>query len=212
MLFKKKMSPDTLATMLMIYTLQGDLDNHDGGSAFAFGPRRWPTTDGQNFRPEAQKRNSWNELSGHELFKKEMEVCFLRGWAISFMAGHLMPEKFRRAAFEHYASMWEKKWPEKFAFLRRQWEGAHQIYGAVALIQHVEQGRNIVQPTSWRRRVKALIDTTSNAFVELCDYNKNYSDELRAQTKEEGSEVFTQALAFAGEFLSNIQKSHKLTT
>ena len=92
-LFKEKMRAEKLAFMLLLYSVQGHLETNDGHS-FAMGPQLWP-------RPSDVQ----------DPFKKQMEICFLRGWAMFFVLQHIVPEKSREAVMvERYASLWETSW------------------------------------------------------------------------------------------------------
>jgi hypothetical protein len=87
--FKEKMPAEKLALMLLIYSIQGNLDTDDDHS-FAMGPELWP-------RPTDKE----------DPFKRQMEICFLRGWATFFVLGHLFPDKLKEPVMERYASLWE---------------------------------------------------------------------------------------------------------
>ena len=77
--FKETMPAEKLAFMLLIYSVQGNLDTDDG-HCFAMRPELWP-------RPAD---------SMEDPFKRQMEICFLRGWAMFFVLGQLFPEKFEK--------------------------------------------------------------------------------------------------------------------
>ncbi len=159
--FKETMPAEKLAFMLLIYSVQGNLDTDDG-HCFAMRPELWP-------RPA----NSMEDP-----FKRQMEICFLRGWAMFFVLGQLFPEKIREAVMERYASLWGRSWGDKYAFFRGQWESAQKIYDGTWIIEDVKARRNIFGPTDLSDQgVKRLIDGVSSAFVENCDYEAHCSDQ-----------------------------------
>jgi hypothetical protein len=192
--FKEKMPAEKLAFMLLMYSVHGNLDADDGHS-FAMGPELWPRPDD----------------SAEDPFKRQMEICFLRGWAMFFVLRHLFPEKIPEALMERYASLWERSWGDKYAFLRGQWESAQKIYDYMWMIEDVKAGRNVFGPTDLSDQgVERLIDGVNSAFVKNCDYEERYSEPMRAGLKREGRQVLESSLAMAKKFLSHIANQYKL--
>jgi hypothetical protein len=211
-LFKQKMPAKQLATMLMVYTITGSLEQKDDGHTFAMGPELWPRNDAPNVLPETEKRTSWDQLSYAERFRRPMEVCFLRGWAISFIAERLLaPDKIRDAVFEHYAHYWEL-WSSSIKLdFRKQWESALKLYGLSWITAELKGGRNPLLSNPWNEdTMMQFIDVCSGIFVDEVDYNRNYSDAMRAELKREGLDILTNALNFSIEYFRHTQQSYKV--
>jgi hypothetical protein len=112
-----------------------------------------------------------------------------------FFLVHLFPEKIGKAVMEHYASLWEKSWGNKYAFLRGQWEVAQKVYDTMWLIADVKAGHNVFGPTDLSEQgVARLIDEVSSEYVDMCDCEKRYSEPMRAGLKREGREILESSL------------------
>jgi hypothetical protein len=193
--FKEKMPAEKLAFMLLIYSVQGNWDTDDGHS-FAMGPELWPRS----------------EDSKEDPFLRQMEICFLRGWAMFFVLGHLVPEKILEAVMERYASLWGSTWGDKYGrLLRGQWETAQKLYGFQWIIEDLKAGRNVFGPTDLSDQgVQRLIDAVSSEFADYCDLEKVYSEAGRASLKREGRQVLENSLAEAATFIPHITNKYKL--
>ena len=194
--YKKKepIRAKQLATVLMAYTIGGQLDNVDPES-LAMGPRLWTDPKDDSYA-----------------FKKEMEICFLRGFAFwHFSMYSLKSKEVRDALFEHYDEFWKSYSSIGLDFLY-YWNGTKQIYGWADIIIDLEKGINpYSNKAKWEEKLPIFVAEVANNFASMCDYENRMSDDELEKLKEEGQVIFSEALETSYNWLHVLQTNHKIT-
>ena len=210
-LFKKRIPAKTVALTLMVYTITGDLDTDDPDT-FALGPHLFSSEDGRDVLPETEERSSWDQLSGDEVYKKELEIRFLRGWAVWFIGSHaIKATKARESVLQHYDDYWRVWSSDEFDY-HEFWDASKIVYGARWLAGDLEQGMNPLETHPWTEEsIRKFVADTSAEFVDMCDYNDNYSASLKSELQQIGETLLMESLNAATDLITTIQESYRIT-
>jgi hypothetical protein len=206
-LFKKKLPANTLAVLLMQYTITGDAFAEDGGR-FALGPHGISTEDGSHVLPENSVRTNKNHLSRRDSIFIELETMYLRGFVVFMLLNSFIKNnRVREAVFNTYNDFW-RTWTTKESLNYQDFfEKDRQIYGARLLVGELEQktrGQNLGE-------VSQIAKEIGVQFSSLCDPLNIIKDPLQSELAELGESIFINACKTIHSVLETVTQKHRVT-
>jgi len=208
--FKKKLPAESLAVLLMDYTLTGDTHSHDAGR-FALGPHGISVNDGTNLLDEGIERTHWEHLSSRDSLVIALETMYLRGFAVSILVNSFVKNKqSREAVLSSYKGFWASWSREDGLNYQDFYEKAGQVYGARVFITGLEDKLRGGRASRDKQDVSKMLEQIGKEFSSMCDPFDIIRDPLRSELAKRAEATFSEASDAITNLLEGVLEKYRI--
>lgn len=209
--FKKKLPAESLAVLLMDYTITGDTHSHDAGR-FALGPHGISVNDGTNVMAEGIERTHWDHLSSRDSLVIALETMYLRGFAVSILVNSIVKNKqSREAVLSSYKGFWARWSREDGLNYQDFYEKAVLVYGAQVFITGLEDKLIGRRANRDEQDVSKMLEQIGKEFSSMCDPFNIIRDPLRSELAKRGETTFSEASDAITDLLEVVLEKYRIT-
>ena len=206
-LFKKVLPAESLAVLLMDYTLTGESHIDDDGK-FALSPNGISVSDGSEVLPDDVERTRWEHLSSRDSLVIALETMCLRGFVVRILLKTFVKNKqVCKAVLKSYEDLWTR-WSRDGVNYRDFYEKAVQVYGSQVFIRDLESSLGTEQSNPSGQVVSGLLGKIGAEFSSMCDPFDVIRDPLKSELARRGEAIFTEASKFIKNLLESILEKY----